>query len=102
MKITDCKYYFIIVNLLFKNKWHTNYFYRLKSQDFENTSKAIVQLFPTEHEATYYLKAQNNRNPAGKLRDAYHNMRTNLQSAGLLLKRAYMKKNTTIAKSNSS
>lgn len=74
-----------------------NFIYRLKPEDLEKASKAIVLLFPTEHEATYYLKAQNSRNPAGKLRDAYHNLRTNLQSVGLIAKRTYKKKKLVVA-----
>lgn len=69
--------------------WRTNkiYFnYRIKSKEFQKTAKTIVSLFATEHEATYYLKSQNSINPAGKLRDAYHNLRNTLQTVSLISK----------------
>lgn len=61
--------------------------------DFEKMADAIVETFPTEVTATYFIPAIGPCQASGKLFSVYKNLRLKIQEAGLAEKRH---KNTSI------
>ncbi|KAG5666918.1 hypothetical protein PVAND_014924 [Polypedilum vanderplanki] len=56
---------------------------RRLSQNSLNIAHLIVQIYPTEIAAKYYIPGLKKKNPAGKLYSQYNNYRTKLNAVGL-------------------
>ncbi|KAG5666861.1 hypothetical protein PVAND_014869 [Polypedilum vanderplanki] len=62
----------------------------IEPKQFKYLAHLIVQIYPTEIAATYYIPGLKKKNPAGKLYSQYNNYRTKLNAVGLCTR----KKNT--------
>lgn len=62
--------------------------YRLNKYNFQALAEKLVQLFPCQTSPDiFFTPSQNNRDPAGKLYNAYITIRARMARAGLILRK---------------
>ncbi|KAG5674176.1 hypothetical protein PVAND_004159 [Polypedilum vanderplanki] len=65
----------------------------MDATQFKHLAKTIVDLYPTEVTATYYIPGLKKKSPGGKLYSQYNNYRTKLDAVGL----CFRKKNQNVS-----